>query len=437
MLANMIFLGIGLLGLTCWPQATWAEEKEAKKAESKVRKLLDQILERKEPHFGATLLRDLVKLGPDALPELIQELDTTQDERMMRSLGFVLRAIGDKRAVPSLIRALPKTCLAPSSDYGDRVDDPELMEFLRKHDCDELDRSPDHFSFGRPVTEIRSALQRLAGQNLGEDELVFVFLNGSDHQQRQQRRLYQRTAQRWAEWWEAHWKEQVKDEAYAKVNLYVRKDLENTRAFPHGPLTKFAEPMEGLILQSVRAPDAEAIAPLGTLVFLDLDTNRVGSLPKHLRAPKLEPERMDEISAWAAREGYDVMGTEYTAPGDKKSHYVLRSLGLTAWQIKTDLWDTIVEELIKPEAPALGPPAAGLLAQFDEAKGEYAPKEFATYLFITREGGYGALFVGAEVTDTGLKPGTPALPARETERSNVGFIRGRRLSYRLVEDPTK
>ena len=101
------------------------------------------------------------------------------------------------------------------------------------------------------------------------------------------------------------------------------------------------------------------------------------------------------------------------------------------------MWNNISDELKKPELPQLGSPAAGLLAPFDEVKGQYNPGEFATFLFVTREGGYGAMFVGAEVTDTGIKLGTPASSARETERSHVGVMRGKRLSYVLVEDPTK
>jgi hypothetical protein len=408
-----------------------AEEK------SPVRMLLKQIAEKEQPHFGAAVLRELVNLGPAAVPELIDELDTTQDERMMRSLGFVLRAIGDKRAVPSLIRALPKTCLPPSSDYGDRVEDADLMAFMRKYDLEEGNDDADHFGFGRPVLEIGGALQKLTGQKQNEQELCFVFLNGSDHQQRQQRKLYQRTAEQWTAWWQSHWKDQGVDEAYSKVNLYVRKDLENSRAFPHGPNVKFAEPMSGMILQSVQTPATEAIAPFGTLVFLDLDTNRIGSLPKRLRPSEGQAEKTDEIAAWAAQEGFDVMGTEYTVPGEDKPHYVVRSLGLTAWRVKTELWVAVEKELAGPNPPALDSPAGGLLARYDEAKAEYVPQEFATFLFITREGGYGALFIGAEATDTRIKPGTPALPSHEEERSPLGFAKGRKLSYRLIEDPTK
>jgi hypothetical protein len=264
-----------------------------------------------------------------------------------------------------------------------------------------------------------------------------VFLNGSDHQKKQQRMIYQRCAQRWEKWWDANWREQVTDEKYSLVNLYVRKDLENGKVFPHGPLTRFGEPMGGMILQSVFMHKEEGAGPLGTMVFLDLDTNRWGAVPEQLRSARGKPEKVDEIAAWAAREGYDVMGTEYTVPGEDRPHLMLRSLGLTAWQIKTDVWDNITEELKKAELPDLGVPAAGLLAPFDAAKTQYKPREFAAFLFVTREGGYGAMFVGAEITDTGIKLGTPAPPPREMERWNVGPIRGKRLSYILVEDPAK
>ncbi|HEX7379420.1 MAG TPA: carboxypeptidase-like regulatory domain-containing protein, partial [Pirellulales bacterium] len=47
-------------------------------------------------------LMEIVELGPAAVPELIAELDATEDDMMLRSLGFTLRAIGDQRAVPAL-----------------------------------------------------------------------------------------------------------------------------------------------------------------------------------------------------------------------------------------------------------------------------------------------------------------------------------------------
>ncbi len=61
---------------------------------------------------------DLVQIGKPAVPALIEELDRTTENRPLRSLGFTLRAIGDPRAVPALIRAIPRTLVPAGSDFG-------------------------------------------------------------------------------------------------------------------------------------------------------------------------------------------------------------------------------------------------------------------------------------------------------------------------------
>ncbi len=45
-------------------------------------------------------LKEIVDLGPDAVPELIAELDATSNDMMLRCLGFALRAIGDNGPFP-------------------------------------------------------------------------------------------------------------------------------------------------------------------------------------------------------------------------------------------------------------------------------------------------------------------------------------------------
>jgi hypothetical protein len=87
----------------------------------------------------ATAARRLTQIGKPAVPPLIEELDRTTADRPLRSLGFTLRAIGDPRAVPALIRAIPRTLMPPGSDFGLRMDDPGLLAFLRKHDLDKAD----------------------------------------------------------------------------------------------------------------------------------------------------------------------------------------------------------------------------------------------------------------------------------------------------------
>ena len=67
-------------------------------------------------------------------------------------IGVRLRAIGDPRAVPALIRAIPRTLLPCSSDYGLIVDDKELTEFMQKHDLRQ-GKGGTYFDLGRPVRE--------------------------------------------------------------------------------------------------------------------------------------------------------------------------------------------------------------------------------------------------------------------------------------------
>src|SRR5205823_3441380 len=132
-----------------------------------------------------------VKLGPDAVPDVIAELDATTDGFLLRCLGFAARAIGDKRVVPALIRALPKTCQPPKSDFGlvVRSGDAELLTFMQAHGQQKGVARGKYYSFGRPINEFRTALQKLTGANHGEDELSGVFLGGSARQQYLQRDL--------------------------------------------------------------------------------------------------------------------------------------------------------------------------------------------------------------------------------------------------------
>ncbi len=73
-------------------------------------------------------LKQLSDVGADAIPELCRELDQTQNDMMMRSMEFVLRAIDDQRAVPALIRVIPKTLLKPGADMSLQVGDEAIVK---------------------------------------------------------------------------------------------------------------------------------------------------------------------------------------------------------------------------------------------------------------------------------------------------------------------
>ena len=375
----------------------------------------------------AVVLRDLIKLGPAATPAVIAALDETTDPFLLRCLGYAARAIGDKKVVPALIRAFPKTCLPSASDYGNISKDPELLAFLQEHSHDK--HRGTHYSFGRPTTEFRSALRTLTGTKQNEMELNFASLSGSPRQQELQREQFRRVAERWAAWWDKNGRELVGDAAFTPVRLPPRPKSvapPPPADFPHGPRVKVGGGSSGGVLESARAAKAGA-------VFYDLDSGRQAPMPEKLKAPPGRADRLDDITAWAAEEGFDLMGTEMTGPGGEVQ-YVVRGLGLTAWEVDTARRQTLRNEVRAEGMFEMGRPAGGLLAPFDKAAGRHAPAEPGLFLFRTREGGFGWLFVGAEVHDDTLQPGGPA--GGDIELSPVAFQKGRRLGYTLVwEEP--
>jgi len=119
----------------------------------------------------APAIRALARIGQPAVPPLIEELDRTTEERALRSLAFTLRAIGDPRAVPALIRAIPRTLVDDRGDFGLHVDDPELLAFMQRHDVDPREGG-QVFAFGRPYREIAGALHALTGQRSERDSIA-------------------------------------------------------------------------------------------------------------------------------------------------------------------------------------------------------------------------------------------------------------------------
>jgi hypothetical protein len=377
-------------------------------------------------------LREIVDMGPAAVPELIDELDATDNDMMLRCLGFTLRAIGDKRAVPGLIRAIAKTLRRPGSDMGLRGQDANLVKFMQQYglrNARTADRfnQGDRYSFGRPVCEVFGALEMLSGQKFDEEELYSVVLGGIATQELQRRRLFQRTALHWADWWEKHWSEYVQDVAYSHVNLAAFQGSDGNLTGPKpGTHFKTVGGSSNVVLQSVFDPEARE----ARTVFYDLDTGRQSGLPAKWRDGKGAESQLDEIIAWAAGEGFDVMGTEYVSPGDGRNWFAIRPIGLRAWELGKDRWKMETNDATIESLQGEGTPARELLLHCDRESGSYAPESKATFLFTTREGTPGLLFVGIEVRDTNVKLG----PLRgDSERNPSHFFKGRRFAWRSFE----
>jgi beta-lactamase regulating signal transducer with metallopeptidase domain/protocatechuate 3,4-dioxygenase beta subunit len=243
--------------------------------DSAVNRLLDKFERQSigDENYGDPWLRtikDIVDLGPAAVPELIEELEATEDPWMLQLLGFTLRAINDRRAVPALIRAIPKTI--PSSEpkkksftldewrmYRRQPDtimltanDPELRTFAQANQREiYLQESNDEdrkrrYTLNSPAEEIFGAITKLTGARNGEEQLdVWRYTGLSPEQIRDRQKEFQRVADRWSDWWQQHQNEPVvvptvsPEEARAIETLVRRKaHLKRDGTMPGSPVTR-------------------------------------------------------------------------------------------------------------------------------------------------------------------------------------------------------
>ena len=372
----------------------------------------------KEP--WANLLRELISLGPDATPELIEELDATNDDRMLRCLGFSLRAIGDKRAIPALIRAIPKTLRPSSSDMRLRIDNDEtLQKFMQRHDLHDKD-SGNEYGFGRPVREIFGALESLSGQKFNEGELFSVFRDGFTSQIHARETLFHNTASKWRDWWEQTGSADVADPAYKKVNL-PQPPESRPSATPFDKVLKTSSGGSGHLLASIHE------AHTYPREFYDLDTGRYAKLPEKWHGKSLSAEDIVEITKWAAEEGFDMMGDNFK-DDNGNAVYAIRTIGLQAWQLPDSRWKSLPSKFTSEELQSEGHPVTGEWLLFrDSESGGIEPQKNAPFFFVTREGTPGVLYVGIPVIDDSLKPG--GVTTGDNELDPIAFYKGRRFGF--------
>jgi hypothetical protein len=341
----------------------------------------------------AQTIRELAKIGKPAVPELVAELDRTDRDATIRSLAFALRAIGDPRAVPALIRAIPKALRPPGSDCGVGINDPELRSFMLAHQNYKSDRDT-HVAVGRPVNEILSALERITGHHdppdLGNDPLRGVFLGGNPVQQARQRAMFVERRMRWEAWWSEHRREIVTEEELRSVELPRREEdvveiagvARYGPLFPTGPKARLGPVRMLRLTRSIYANGKS---------HLDFDTGRVLELYEGLGAGDWAApgDFGSRISTWYRRNGIDV-----------RSQGPVEGIDLLHWLVDNSRWDTIEAEVKKGGPLSLGREATETLERFEKSWTDFKHDELATFLFMTREGGRGIVQVFPKDQDT-------------------------------------
>lgn len=371
-------------------------------------------------------LKSLVSYGPDAVPFIVRELDQTRDDRMIATLAFALRAIGDKRGVPALIRAIPRS--EGHMNKGNWIQsasiiDAELVSFFRQHD---FNGHGNVIGCSDPPTELSWALTVLTGQDFAVSRISGL---GMPKQVYLQRKLLHRDADRWAQWWDANSVELVDDAAYTVTNLPPMNMNEPALVDPDEVLA--TAPFGGggsFQLQALQVrPDANE--PV-RVTFLDLDTGQSGPIPEVWRGKQLsEADRVD-IFSWAEQEGYDIAcdQSDWDSGG---GHYLLRGIGLEAWQLNERRWESQSDYASLNGLTKDGKKIRGdWLIPFSEEKHAFDPKAMAPFLVVTREGSPALLYVGAEITDNAS---SDRIHQPDDLFRPTGFVVGRKLAVKLLE----
>jgi peroxiredoxin len=347
----------------------------------------------RDEEWGRTI-RELATIGKPAVPELIAELDRTDRDATIRSLAFTLRAIGDPRAVPALIRAIPKALRPPGSDCGVYIVDPDLRRFMNKHQNYKNDQDSS-VAIGRPVNEILSALERLTSHreppDVGDnDPLRHMFLGGTPPQQAQQRAQFEARKRRWEAWWSEHFREFVSEEELRSAELPRREEdvVEKAGIAWYGPLFPTGE---GVRLGPIRMLRLQQSNYWNGKSHLDFDTGRVLQQYEGMKAEDWgrQEDFQERYMNWHLRNGIDVRCQGGVSGEDLK-----------LWLIDDRRWETIDEEVRKGGTLELGREATEQLQRFDRTWTDFKPNKLATFLFTTREGGRGIVQVFPKDQDT-------------------------------------
>ena len=260
-----------------------------------------------ETELWCSLMQELFTLGPKAVPEVCAELDRTSEDRALRRLAFALRAIGDARAVPALIRAIPRTLQPSSSDYGLIVADAKLTEFMQKNDLKGSPRGGHYFDFGRPEREIFGALRKLTSQSFDDSEFHGIGRSDDPHRQALQRRRFTQHARIWQTWWEALLASSQSDTAYQGQHRGGRQ-ADSCCAGCSGSESPHGRPYD-------RRGTFSGGAGRSIHGVLLRPGHRTGghAWPKDIPRDEARFD-LKQVAAWAERNGVDLMCVTHRAP---------------------------------------------------------------------------------------------------------------------------
>jgi RNA polymerase sigma factor (sigma-70 family) len=329
-------------------------------------------------------IRTLVQIGPPAVPELVAELDRTSNDNTLRAMGFTLRAIGDPRACPALIRAIPRTRVL-SGEFGFALDDKDLAAFMRKYEISSVN---DYIRYTSAVHEISAALESITHRKATEPWTVRANLV-SDADLRLAQKRDEAASREWQQWWELHHAEIVSDADLATLTAHPHElaDVETAGIAVNGPLFPTGKPFHLGEVHDIylRASD-QGYCDESDVV--DFDAQRKMTI---LEAMRLLPDAAASYSS-------DSVGADACCGAERIGHgmthsdfFTLTAISDLVWPMDADEWDKLDDQISRGrKIIGDGDPLSSDFGTywFDFTNKRPNPVR-TTFLFRTREGGAG------------------------------------------------
>lgn len=323
------------------------------------------------PGLWAGAVRELKQIGAPAVPRICAELLGNDRPYTQSVLILNLRMIGDRRAIPTLIKRLEMDVPLGTSDFGGlKTGDSELDKFMSRYNDYTSNRIG--FDLGRPITELRKALEALTGHSEGTDYLLFkgrlvtdktLAAESADLVKRQRE-----AGRRWRAWWEANKLNLMNADQIAQAESWARPAVEDTveaaglAAFgpmiPSGPGITFDPPIE------------TALEPESKNNAVDFDKGVTG--------------------AYVENGGMDASASRYMPNGEDIWHAGLNAVNCFVWPIANEQWDTIENDLRAGDVN-LGDPKSSFGRDMDKFP--------QTYFLRTGQDGYGVMQILGETPD--------------------------------------
>jgi RNA polymerase sigma factor (sigma-70 family) len=350
------------------------------------------------PEEWIATLREITQIGSPAVPALCVELDRTSKDGTQRLLIMALRIIGDARAVPTLINAIPRVAGA-SSDYSFKVSDLGLRGFLDSHYWEGADKIahgdyPDDCYFNRGITECVAALEAITHHSEGQQPIMDL---PAPAVMRQRRQAF---AVRWQRWWDQHQSELVTAAALATVDA-ARYDGDSVAAIGETTGNQLFPTGADVQLSPVNQVDISVQGLADSPAYFSFETQQLFCVNE-------DREDLDQgnYSQWFHDRNIDIQATVYGTGGKGAYRWyaALDCNDMKTWAIENNRFDTIEDE-VRQSAPLdlgrVGPHAG--FGPYDLTTGvplQRASARYpATFLFQTRANRFGILQIVGGVND--------------------------------------